>query len=673
MTKLSSFANNSAILFGISSGIGYAITKSLTRCIYQCLDKRKVVDDFHNDNNIPTTFTDVSIGNMIQSKIRDYMQRLKVIFRHVIIGNNHHNFLLGSYFVFHTATMIGTAIKNDNIIETMSIMNGTLPLLLLYHVLIINHENKTKGRRKGRNDNGSNDDDQSDTDGDEDQRNNNNRDNSDIRHCRDTYYPKKVVVSELPSLQQQSQQDSYRIRSDSILTQTSELSTCSDNNNNNVLLHQQQHIFSTPKRKGSCSSQGIDGVDDTTTPTSKVRYLEMLVHNVSHTDLVLCLGIPNILGSKTNSEDNENEYDFIHKELSVANNSMMTPLTKTRSNINNHSEQDRNEESSAHALCRPRFSAFDMFCRRIHDVLKQISPLPSNIQSSATTKSSTSPTANKNISLLQSSIMKFPRYERSDLTPRFSLVTPRPHKQANLEVGFNLSDLCGQGHGKNTDELNITMADLQSLRLRGKDVSKLESFLSTSTSALGSSIKNNHLLSLSSPRPSVTALPRKIDNNNDDDAGDDDDTKTPLYLEAVFFPLLSSLLRRWSKQIVEKYPFITKQNQMKSNIKQVLILVTGVGTPRNWTHSMDGNSTQFCAEVMEYFIKILYPHITVVKLHSKREIFRYDENIVFAQKELLPCIDAYRDAHARGLPYPGKNETWKCNLLRLFDFCEHIV
>ncbi len=41
------------------------------------------------------------------------------------------------------------------------------------------------------------------------------------------------------------------------------------------------------------------------------------------------------------------------------------------------------------------------------------------------------------------------------------------------------------------------------------------------------------------------------------------------------------------------------------------------------------------------------------RLHSKREIFRYDENITFAQKELLPCIEAYRDAHARGERYPG--------------------
>jgi len=50
---------------------------------------------------------------------------------------------------------------------------------------------------------------------------------------------------------------------------------------------------------------------------------------------------------------------------------------------------------------------------------------------------------------------------------------------------------------------------------------------------------------------------------------------------------------------------------------------------------------------------ILMPIRPSNRLHSEREIFRYDENITFANKELLPCIDAYRDAHARGERYPG--------------------
>lgn len=128
-------------------------------------------------------------------------------------------------------------------------------------------------------------------------------------------------------------------------------------------------------------------------------------------------------------------------------------------------------------------------------------------------------------------------------------------------------------------------------------------------------------------------------------------SQSSLHLEAIFFPLLSSLLRRWHRQITGKYGSVLSKN---GNVKKVLILVSGVGTPRNWTHSINGNSTEACAELMEMFIKVLYPDVVVVRVHSQREIFRYDENITFANEELLPCIDAYRDAHARGERYPGK-------------------
>ena len=57
----------------------------------------------------------------------------------------------------------------------------------------------------------------------------------------------------------------------------------------------------------------------------------------------------------------------------------------------------------------------------------------------------------------------------------------------------------------------------------------------------------------------------------------------------IFFPLLSSLLRRWHRQITGKYGSVLNKN---GNVKKVLILVSGVGTPRNWTHSINGNSTE---------------------------------------------------------------------------------
>ena len=57
---------------------------------------------------------------------------------------------------------------------------------------------------------------------------------------------------------------------------------------------------------------------------------------------------------------------------------------------------------------------------------------------------------------------------------------------------------------------------------------------------------------------------------------------------------------------------------------------------------------------METFINTLFPDVTVVRIHSDTNIFRWEENITFATQELRPCIDSYRDAHARSEPYPDE-------------------
>ena len=72
---------------------------------------------------------------------------------------------------------------------------------------------------------------------------------------------------------------------------------------------------------------------------------------------------------------------------------------------------------------------------------------------------------------------------------------------------------------------------------------------------------------------------------------------------------------------------------------------------------MTGNSTQKCALLMKRFIQLLHPDITVVNIHSDTNVFRYDENIWFVQKELMPCIQFYRDAHAKGLEYPDEFQS----------------
>jgi cytidine deaminase len=120
------------------------------------------------------------------------------------------------------------------------------------------------------------------------------------------------------------------------------------------------------------------------------------------------------------------------------------------------------------------------------------------------------------------------------------------------------------------------------------------------------------------------------------------------------------LLPHWQAKLEEKYgstrviPKSATYAGSPTKCKKVVILVSGVGSPRNWTHSMDGNSTEDCAKLMKLLIQTLYPDWVVVQVHSTTNLFRYDENISFVQNELLPCIQSYRDAHATGLAYPDE-------------------
>jgi cytidine deaminase len=255
------------------------------------------------------------------------------------------------------------------------------------------------------------------------------------------------------------------------------------------------------------------------------RQLEMLVHNISHTDLVLNL----------DPRDGESQY----------------------------------------CLCRPRFSAFDLYTTRI------LSTLPKNPET-----------------------VSFPRYERSDEDPRHMIVTPRLSRQKMLPAGMRLDP--------KTSMLKVPQEELLNLRFRGRDAPRIEKYAK--------------------------------DNNGFTDCD--------FRLDYAFFPLLAALLPRWRQQIATKY-------SPQTDVKKVIILVSGVGTPRNWTHSIKGNSTEACAELMERFIRIVHPDVTVVRIHSETNLFRYDENILFAKHELKPWIDAYRDAHARGHAYPDEVKKHK--------------
>mmetsp|Transcript_23533 Transcript_23533/g.51056 ORF Transcript_23533/g.51056 Transcript_23533/m.51056 type:complete len:906 (-) Transcript_23533:734-3451(-) len=272
--------------------------------------------------------------------------------------------------------------------------------------------------------------------------------------------------------------------------------------------------------------------DPRSPPTLKKskRYLEILVHNVSHTDLVLSVEPPK--------------------------GQISPPVGNSPSN------GGIGTESNPFCLCRPRFSWFDHFCRAILDNLS-----------------------------MKETIVSFPRYQRQDDT-RYS-INAKPMNSGPIPTGLQLS----------TD--SRVQANLGQIRVRGRD--QTEVCGSDGRALVEKSLRVNH----------------------------------------VFFPLLATLLPRWEAMIADK-------QYRGREVKRVLILVSGVGTPRNFTHSEKGNSTEACAYLMEHMVRLIDPGITVVRIFSETNIFRYDDNLLFVQQDLLPVINSYRDAHAHGIPYPDE-------------------
>ncbi len=358
------------------------------------------------------------------------------------------------------------------------------------------------------------------------------------------------------------------------------------------------------------------------------KYLEILVHNVSHTDMIL--GLSRDKGSAGESSF-ISEYEITPRRTTTN----AKDGVGTRTTISDAEEQKKER----YILARPRFSAFDMFSRRV------LEELQNHMTGSANDVS--------HHNLIQQRIISYPRYERSSATARYTLVTPRPEDQFMLPVGFNLERIDQLKTENDYDKLHVDHTEMPSLRLRGRDVPKVDPSIlgETPVTARATVWLSKPNIEHTSPFHEQFASPKPTK----------DSLEGGLRINAVFFPLLSSLLARWLGQIADKYGGEKARHSSEisapiqnPNVKKVFLLVSGVGTPRNWTHSMKGNSTECCSELMEMFIKVLYPDITVVRIHSDTNILRYDENITFATQELMPCIDSYRDANARGEPYPDE-------------------
>ena len=126
---------------------------------------------------------------------------------------------------------------------------------------------------------------------------------------------------------------------------------------------------------------------------------------------------------------------------------------------------------------------------------------------------------------------------------------------------------------------------------------------------------------------------------------------TGLSINGVHFPLLSVLIPKFNEMIKRKYDLV-EGVLPKHKVKKVIVLVTGVGTPRNHTVDQTGNSTEELGKLMDKFLEIYHPDIKVLRIHSNTNIFRYDENMAFVKKQLVPLIESYRDAIAANRPLP---------------------
>jgi hypothetical protein len=297
---------------------------------------------------------------------------------------------------------------------------------------------------------------------------------------------------------------------------------------------------------------------DTSQTKKKKRYLELLVHNVSHTDLILGL----------------------------------EPVTPATNAPRPSSSKDSYKESSF-ILCRPRFSKFHKYSNKI---LQNLSP---------------------------SSLLLLPCYQRRYDTPQYSIVLKKTsqgdtdyHQLPPTPTGLYLDRPVSMENGE--------------VRVRGRDQEKM---------------------------------------------------LAKMQIRHVFFPLIASLLPRWKQQIALKHHRNHQYGSMAANsseknsssnsnknskVHRVLVLVSGVGTPRDTSQDPRENSTQVCAEIIKHFIQVVDPGITVLQIHSDWNIFRYDENVRFVKEVFMPRIHAYRDAHAKGLPYPHE-EPAKAELLQLQD------
>ena len=79
-----------------------------------------------------------------------------------------------------------------------------------------------------------------------------------------------------------------------------------------------------------------------------------------------------------------------------------------------------------------------------------------------------------------------------------------------------------------------------------------------------------------------------------------------------------------------------------SSHHMILYLVSGAGTPWDRSLSTAANSTKCTAQLLQLFLSHFYPTIEVHVVHSSADIFHYDSNVRFINTQLMPLLLSHR-------------------------------
>eukprot|EP00611_Tribonema_gayanum_P025851 TRINITY_DN5_c1_g3_i2.p1 TRINITY_DN5_c1_g3~~TRINITY_DN5_c1_g3_i2.p1 ORF type:complete len:770 (-),score=258.58 TRINITY_DN5_c1_g3_i2:112-2421(-) len=296
------------------------------------------------------------------------------------------------------------------------------------------------------------------------------------------------------------------------------------------------------------------------------RRLELLIHNISHKDMVFSLcreesAPTNGVGSDDARDQGLTEYDW-------------SQLTTT----------------DDVALARPRFSLFQQASEVV--------------------------------------LAELDRLVREGERPRVACIPTQPRfrgegrQKRDGSLGGGATTLAA---GFDLSGAPIPVPDLSCYRVRSKDEQKLEPLtcfaqvrrLSTGDVLPDRSDAQSAAAAAVAPVPAAGTAP----------------AAAAAQITGAFFPLLSALVPKWKRQVLDSGD---------ETCEKVILLVSGVGTPRDRAHEPEGNSTEGTARLMEAFLALTHPDVKVVRVHSRTNLFRYDENIRFVKTELLPLVDAER-------------------------------